>query len=124
MRKYSQNEGECEKTHELPNLNAETNSYVPGHLGIFERAGSWQFLRSRSPTQANTTAGEQEVATKIESLERERNDDSNRSGQHSAERNQDATSYVGNLDPQVTEELLWELFVQAGPVVNVYVPKD
>eukprot|EP00898_Chlorokybus_atmophyticus_P000539 jgi/Chlat1/1486/Chrsp12S02035 len=72
-------------------------------------------------------------------------------GQHSAERNQDATCYVGNLDPQasssnracnryiqwleelrtfklsgpaVSEELLWELFVQAGPVVNVYVPKD
>ncbi|KAJ8770762.1 hypothetical protein K2173_021409 [Erythroxylum novogranatense] len=79
-------------------------------------------------------------------------------GQHSAERNQDATAYVGNLDPQVlsvsfslndicflfilllltfpglfpfnfvmlqvAEELLWELFVQAGPVVNVYVPKD
>ncbi|GJN20774.1 hypothetical protein PR202_gb08192 [Eleusine coracana subsp. coracana] len=37
-------------------------------------------------------------------------------GQHSAERNQDATTYVGNLDPQVSEELLWELFVQAGPV--------
>ncbi|KAI4368965.1 hypothetical protein MLD38_017462 [Melastoma candidum] len=45
-------------------------------------------------------------------------------GQHSAERNQEATAYVGNLDPQVGEELLWELFVQAGPVVNVYVPKD
>ncbi|XP_047334241.1 splicing factor 3B subunit 4 [Impatiens glandulifera] len=45
-------------------------------------------------------------------------------GQHSAERNQDATAYVGNLDPQTSEELLWELFVQAGPVVNVYVPKD
>ncbi|CAL1376654.1 unnamed protein product [Linum trigynum] len=45
-------------------------------------------------------------------------------GQHSAERNQDATAYVGNLDPQMSEELLWELFVQAGPVVNVYVPKD
>ncbi|CAI9110738.1 OLC1v1010812C1 [Oldenlandia corymbosa var. corymbosa] len=45
-------------------------------------------------------------------------------GQHSAERNQDATAYVGNLDPSVSEELLWELFVQAGPVVNVYVPKD
>lgn len=45
-------------------------------------------------------------------------------GQHSAERNQDATVYVGSLDPQVSEELLWELFVQAGPVVNVYVPKD
>ncbi|KFK40232.1 hypothetical protein AALP_AA3G347900 [Arabis alpina] len=45
-------------------------------------------------------------------------------GQHSAERNQDATVYVGSLDPQLSEELLWELFVQAGPVVNVYVPKD
>jgi splicing factor 3B subunit 4 len=45
-------------------------------------------------------------------------------GQHAAERNQDATAYVGNLDSQVSEELLWELFVQAGPVVNVYVPKD
>ncbi|GAQ80556.1 RNA recognition motif containing protein [Klebsormidium nitens] len=45
-------------------------------------------------------------------------------GQHAAERNQDATAYVGNLDTQVTEELLWEMFVQAGPVVNVYVPKD
>jgi splicing factor 3B subunit 4 len=25
---------------------------------------------------------------------------------------------------QVTEEMLWEIFVQAGPVANVYVPKD
>ena len=32
--------------------------------------------------------------------------------------------YVGNLDAQVTEELVWELFLQAGPVTNVYVPKD
>ncbi|KAK6128455.1 hypothetical protein DH2020_037797 [Rehmannia glutinosa] len=45
-------------------------------------------------------------------------------GQHSAERNQDATVYVGNLEPKASEEILWELFVQAGPVVNVYVPKD
>ncbi|CAI5472789.1 unnamed protein product [Closterium sp. Yama58-4] len=45
-------------------------------------------------------------------------------GQHAQERNQDATAYVGNLDPQMSEELIWELFVQAGPVVNVYVPKD
>ncbi len=45
-------------------------------------------------------------------------------GQHAAERNQDATTYVGNLDPAVTEELIWELFLQAGPVVNVYLPKD
>ncbi|KAL3841082.1 hypothetical protein ACJIZ3_025673 [Penstemon smallii] len=45
-------------------------------------------------------------------------------GQHAAERNQDATVYVGNLETKASEELLWELFVQAGPVVNVYVPKD
>ena len=45
-------------------------------------------------------------------------------GQHGADRNAEATVYVGNLDPQVTEELLWELFLQAGPVTNVYVPKD
>ena len=25
---------------------------------------------------------------------------------------------------QVNEALLWELFVQAGPVVNVHMPKD
>mmetsp|Transcript_12350 Transcript_12350/g.30271 ORF Transcript_12350/g.30271 Transcript_12350/m.30271 type:complete len:396 (-) Transcript_12350:330-1517(-) len=45
-------------------------------------------------------------------------------GQHAQDRNQDATVYVGNLDPQVTEELVWELFTQMGPVVNVYLPKD
>lgn len=45
-------------------------------------------------------------------------------GQHAHDRNQEATCYVGNLDPQVTEELVWELFIQAGPVVNVYLPKD
>ncbi|MCO5595249.1 hypothetical protein L7F22_049289 [Adiantum nelumboides] len=33
-------------------------------------------------------------------------------------------SELSELDVQVSEELLWELFVQAGPVVNVYVPKD
>lgn len=41
-----------------------------------------------------------------------------------AERNQDATIYVGGLDEKVNETLLWELFVQAGPVVNVHMPKD
>ncbi|KAH0853778.1 hypothetical protein HID58_092885 [Brassica napus] len=34
-------------------------------------------------------------------------------GQHSAERNQEATVYVGNLGPQLSEEFLWELLVQA-----------
>ncbi len=36
----------------------------------------------------------------------------------------DATIYVGSLDEKVNESLLWELFVQAGPVVNVHMPKD
>jgi len=43
---------------------------------------------------------------------------------HVQERNQDATLYVGDLDQQVTEPLLWELMLQAGPVVNVHIPKD
>ena len=28
----------------------------------------------------------------------------------------DATVYVGGLDEKVTEALLWELFLQAGPI--------
>jgi len=40
------------------------------------------------------------------------------------ERNQDATVYVGGLDEECSEELLWELMLQAGPVVNVHMPKD
>lgn len=41
-----------------------------------------------------------------------------------AERNQDATLYVGGLDEKCTEAIIWELFTQAGPVVNVHMPKD
>lgn len=40
------------------------------------------------------------------------------------ERNQEATCYVGNLDLRVTDDILWELFVQCGPVVNIQVPRD
>ena len=40
------------------------------------------------------------------------------------ERNQDATIYVGNVDQKCPEEILWELFTQCGPVVNVYLPRD
>lgn len=40
------------------------------------------------------------------------------------ERNQEATLYLGNLDPKVTEDMIWELFVQCGPVLNVHVPRD
>lgn len=37
-------------------------------------------------------------------------------GVHAQDRNQEATCYVGNIDPQANEELIWELCVQAGPV--------
>merc|ERR1739848_729908 len=46
------------------------------------------------------------------------------SGNTSENRNQEATLFVGELEAQVTESLLWELFLQAGPVVNVHIPKD
>lgn len=39
-------------------------------------------------------------------------------------RRPDATVYVGGLDEKVSEPLLWELFLQAGPVVNTHMPKD
>eukprot|EP00911_Craspedida_sp_UC1_P002679 UC1_evm1s1968 len=42
----------------------------------------------------------------------------------STERNFGATCYVGGLDERVTPGLLWELFLQVGPVVSVRVPKD
>ena len=40
------------------------------------------------------------------------------------ERNQQATVYAGNLDPKVNESILWELFTQCGPVVEVHIPRD
>ncbi|KAI9247160.1 hypothetical protein BDA99DRAFT_526229 [Phascolomyces articulosus] len=40
------------------------------------------------------------------------------------ERNQEATVYMGNLDERCTDSLVWELMLQAGPVVNVHLPKD
>ncbi|KAF4071951.1 hypothetical protein AMELA_G00268800 [Ameiurus melas] len=36
----------------------------------------------------------------------------------------DRTLFVGNLDSQVTEELLFELFLQAGPLIKVKIPKN
>jgi splicing factor 3B subunit 4 len=38
--------------------------------------------------------------------------------------NQEATVWVGGLEPQATEELVWELMLQCGPVVNVNMPRD
>ncbi|XP_040832904.1 RNA-binding protein 7 isoform X4 [Ochotona curzoniae] len=36
----------------------------------------------------------------------------------------DRTLFVGNLETKVTEELLFELFHQAGPVIKVKIPTD
>lgn len=40
------------------------------------------------------------------------------------EQDKDSTIYVGNIAEEITDKLIWELFVQAGPVVNVHLPKD
>eukprot|EP00842_Homolaphlyctis_polyrhiza_P001430 jgi/Hompol1/2288/HPOL_002143-RA len=44
--------------------------------------------------------------------------------QRQEDRNQDATVYVGNIDDRATDALIWELFLQAGPVANVHMPRD
>ena len=43
---------------------------------------------------------------------------------HVADRNQECTVWVGGLEPPATEELLYELMLQAGPVVTVNMPRD
>lgn len=50
-------------------------------------------------------------------------------GQESAEAgsmpgHSEATVYIGNLDDRVDERLLYEIMVQAGPLVEVYIPRD
>lgn len=40
------------------------------------------------------------------------------------EKNDEAIVFVSNLDQKISEELLWELFVQAGPVLSVFMPRD
>eukprot|EP00963_Diacronema_lutheri_P011656 scaffold1431_cov346-Pavlova_lutheri.AAC.1 len=37
-------------------------------------------------------------------------------GRNAAERNAERTAYLGGLDAQVTEEVVWELMTQAGSV--------
>ena len=44
--------------------------------------------------------------------------------QNMIEGNEEAVILVSNIDQKASEELLWELFVQAGPVVSVYFPRD
>ncbi|CDS02188.1 hypothetical protein [Sporisorium scitamineum] len=36
----------------------------------------------------------------------------------------DATCYIGNIDDRATDAIVWELMIQAGPLVNLHLPKD
>lgn len=40
------------------------------------------------------------------------------------DKNQEATVWVGGLDLEVDEDLLWELMLQSGPVASVNMPRD
>lgn len=40
------------------------------------------------------------------------------------EQDKDSTLYVGNLDERCSDSLVWELMLQAGPIINVHLPKD
>jgi splicing factor 3B subunit 4 len=40
------------------------------------------------------------------------------------EQDKEATVYIGNLDERVTDQLVWELMLQAGRIQNVHLPKD
>lgn len=44
--------------------------------------------------------------------------------QEREQRNQEATVRVGNVDSLATEEIVWELFSQMGPVERVHLPQD
>ena len=40
------------------------------------------------------------------------------------DQDKDSTLYIGNLDERCTDPLIWELMLQAGPIINVHLPKD
>lgn len=42
----------------------------------------------------------------------------------SVDRNQEATIYIGNIPEAVSDAIIWELMLQAGPVSSVHLPKD
>ncbi|RCK54507.1 Splicing factor 3B subunit 4 [Candida viswanathii] len=44
--------------------------------------------------------------------------------QADSERNSNASLYFGNIDPQITELLMYELFIQFGPIKSLNMPKD
>lgn len=46
------------------------------------------------------------------------------SGGRHYDQDKESTVYVGNVEERVTDALMWELFMQMGPVINVHLPKD
>lgn len=46
------------------------------------------------------------------------------SNRNPTDRNADATVHIAQLDDKVSDAVLWELMIQAGPVRHVYVPRD
>ncbi|GLJ46942.1 hypothetical protein SUGI_0990560 [Cryptomeria japonica] len=38
--------------------------------------------------------------------------------------NPEATVYIGNLDERVDEKVVYEIMVQAGPLIYLYIPRD
>ncbi|TKA28934.1 hypothetical protein B0A50_03345 [Salinomyces thailandicus] len=46
------------------------------------------------------------------------------SGPRHYDQDKDSTLYIGNLDERCTDAIVWELMLQAGPVLNVHLPKD
>jgi len=40
------------------------------------------------------------------------------------EKNINATLFIGNIDQKVNEEILWELFIQTGPIATLILPRD
>lgn len=46
------------------------------------------------------------------------------SGARHWEQDKDSTIYIGNLDERVSDAIVWELFLQAGRIANVHLPKD
>ena len=43
---------------------------------------------------------------------------------HLADRNQESTVWIGGLEPQVSEEVIYELMLQVGPIVQLNMPRD
>ena len=43
---------------------------------------------------------------------------------HIADRNQESTVWIGGLEPQVAEEIVYELMLQVGPVAQLNMPRD